>query len=56
MKQTNLTQPSIVQSGTADRLSAASMVHAAHVGLDVHQESISVAIAEAGRQEPEFRG
>lgn len=56
MKPSNLTQPSIVQSVTADRLNAVSDVHAAYIGLDVHQESISVAIAEAGRQEPEFLG
>ncbi|WNK21186.1 IS110 family transposase [Halomonas piscis] len=40
----------------AQRVSAASNVHAAYIGLDVHKASISVAIAEAGRQAPEFRG
>ncbi|MGP9654788.1 hypothetical protein [Halomonas sp. AOP35-4E-18] len=56
MKQSSLTQPSIVQSATADRLNTASNIHAAYTGLDVYQESISVAIAEPGRQDPEFRG
>ena len=56
MKQSNATQPSVDQHAIADRLNAASDVHAAYIGLDVHKASISVAIAEAGRQEPEFRG
>jgi transposase len=56
MKQSNATQPSVVQHAVAERLSAASDVHAAYIGLDVHKASISVAIAEPGRQAPEFRG
>lgn len=56
MKQSNATQPSVVQPAIADRLNAASDIHAAYIGLDVHKASISVSIAEAGRQEPEFRG
>jgi len=31
-------------------------VHAAYVGLDVHKETIAVAIAEPGRGEPIYRG
>ncbi|ERS91296.1 IS110 family transposase [Halomonas sp. PBN3] len=56
MKQSNATQPAIVERTVAQRISAASSVHAAYIGLDVHKASISVAIAEAGRQAPEFRG
>lgn len=56
MKQSNATQQAVVEHPVAERLSAASDVHAAYIGLDVHKASISVAIAEAGRQAPEFRG
>ncbi|WNK20272.1 IS110 family transposase [Halomonas piscis] len=56
MKQSNATQPAIVERTVAQRVSAASNVHAAYIGLDVHKASISVAIAEARRQAPEFRG
>lgn len=38
------------------RLAAASDVHAAYIGLDVHKASIAVAVAEAGRESPTFRG
>ena len=30
--------------------------HAAYVGLDVHKETITVAVAEPGREEPIYRG
>ncbi|PRY68166.1 IS110 family transposase [Halomonas ventosae] len=56
MKQSNATQPSVVQHAIADRLNAASDVHAAYIGLDVHKATIAVSVAEAGRQAPEFRG
>lgn len=56
MKQSNATQQSVGKTSVAERLSAASDVHAAYIGLDVHKVSISVAIAEAGRHAPEFRG
>ncbi|WP_445003105.1 IS110 family transposase [Halomonas mongoliensis] len=56
MKQSNATQRTVVDHTVAERVNAASDVHAAYIGLDVHKVSISVAIAEAGRQAPEFRG
>ncbi len=28
----------------------------AYIGLDVHKETIAVAVARAGREEPEYRG
>lgn len=56
MKQSSATHQTIAEPTVAERLSAASDVHAAYIGLDVHKASISVAIAEAGRHEPEFRG
>jgi len=30
--------------------------HAAYVGLDVHKETIAIAVAEPGREEPVYRG
>lgn len=56
MKQSSATHQTIADPTVAERLSAASDVHAAYIGLDVHKASISVAIAETGRHEPEFRG
>ncbi|MCE9680745.1 hypothetical protein [Halomonas alkalisoli] len=56
MKQSNATQQAVVEHTVAERLSTASDDHAAYIGLDVHKASISVAIAEAGRKAPAFRG
>ena len=56
MKQSNATQQAVVERAVAQRVSAAGNVHAAYIGLDVQKVSISVAIAEIGRQAPEFRG
>lgn len=56
MKQSNVTQQIAVERPVAERLKAASDVHAAYIGLDVHKASIAVSIAETGRQEPEYRG
>lgn len=56
MTQSNATQQVVVERTAAERLSAASDVHAAYIGLDVHKATIAVSIAEAGRLEPEFRG
>lgn len=50
MKQSNATQLGVVKEAVAERLSTASDIHAAYIGLDVHKVSISVSIAEAGRQ------
>jgi transposase len=38
------------------RLEKIVQVHAAYVGLDVHKETIAVAVAEPGRAEPIYRG
>ena len=54
MKQSNATQQ-VLSSGPLPSVSG-NNVHAAYIGLDVHKVSISVAIAEIGRQAPEFRG
>lgn len=56
MKQSSATQSSIVQRAVADSRQAASDIYAAYIGLDVHKASISVSIAEAGRQDPAFQG
>lgn len=56
MKQSNATTPVLVESEAAKRLNAVGSGHAAYIGLDVHKVSISVAIAEEGRQAPEFLG
>lgn len=56
MKQSSATQSSMVQQTVADSLQAASDIHAAYIGLDVHKASISVSIAEIGRQDPVFQG
>ncbi|MEA3350925.1 MAG: IS110 family transposase [Chloroflexota bacterium] len=51
-----MTQSSVNQASFGERLSGACDVHAAYIGLDVHKATIAVSIAEAGRNEPEFRG
>ncbi|WNK21261.1 IS110 family transposase [Halomonas piscis] len=56
MKQSNATNPVLVESEAAKRLNAVGSGHAAYIGLDVHKVSISVAVAEEGRQAPEFLG
>lgn len=56
MKQSSATQSSMGQQTVADSLQAASNIHAAYIGLDVHKASISVSIAEIGRQDPVFQG
>ena len=40
----------------ADAQSKASAMHGAYVGLDVHKETIAIAVAEPGRQEPVYEG
>lgn len=56
MTQSNVAQPAVGQPAAAERFSAASNVYAAYIGLDVHKATIAVSVAEAGRQDPEFRG
>ena len=41
---------------SADARSKASAMHGAYVGLDVHKETIAIAVAEPGRQEPVYEG
>ena len=43
-------------SGVMEALSRQGESYAAYVGMDVHKETIAVAIAEDGRGEPEFLG
>jgi len=31
-------------------------VHTAYIGLDVHKETVAIAVAEPGRQEPSYEG
>lgn len=56
MTQSSAAQPSVAKHIVAERVRAASDVHAAYIGLDVHKATIAVSIAEAGRHDPEFRG
>jgi len=56
MKQSNANQSTGVERPVAQRVNTASDVYAAYIGLDVHKASLSVAVAETGRQAPEFRG
>jgi transposase len=54
MKEFNAEQ---VQVETASALEASKPKrYAVYVGLDVHKETIAVAIARPGREEPEYRG
>ena len=53
--------PAVHQLETASALevvlaAARKEKHAAYVGLDVHKETIAVAVAEPGREEPIYRG
>lgn len=41
---------------SADAQSKASAMHGAYVGLDVHKETIAIAVAEPGREEPVYEG
>lgn len=56
MKQSNANLTAGVEGAVAERLDAATDLHCAYIGLDVHKDSVSVSVAEAGRQAPQFRG
>ncbi len=58
MKEFNPGQHQVETSSALATLSNAGRVerHAAYVGLDVHKETIAVAVAEPGRAEPLYRG
>ncbi|GEK48784.1 hypothetical protein HPA02_30670 [Bisbaumannia pacifica] len=45
MTQSNVAQPAVGQQAAAGRLSAASNVYAAYIGLDVHKATIAVSVA-----------
>ncbi|MDJ0861504.1 MAG: IS110 family transposase [Gammaproteobacteria bacterium] len=58
MKEFNPEQHQVETASTLATVSNAGRVegHAAYVGLDVHKETIAVAVAEPGRAEPVYRG
>jgi transposase len=57
MKEVNAEQAQ-VETASALKLvqEAGKKRHAVYVGLDVHKETIAVAITLAGREEPAYRG
>ena len=52
MNQSNANSAADVKRAVAQ----ATDVHGAYIGLDVHKDSLSVSVAEAGRQQPVFEG
>jgi len=58
MKEFNAEQVQVETASALDAVQAAgkAMGYALYVGLDVHKETIAVAIAEAGRDEPVYWG
>jgi|GEM_PF-1916595 len=61
MQECNAATHRIETASSQVALSAASGTgavkpHAAYIGLDVHKETIAVAVAEPGRGEPIYRG
>ena len=61
MKESNVIERAGVETltglaGVERALSAVGDVHAAYIGLDVHKETIAVAVAECGRARPEYQG
>ena len=58
MKEFNLEQHRIETASALEIVTNAEQPerHAAYVGLDVHKETIAVAVAQPGRSEPEYRG
>ena len=58
MKKFNPNEARIETASALDTVMQAGMAkcYGAYVGLDVHKETISVAVALAGREEPQWRG
>jgi len=61
MQECNAAEQRIETSSSVSALSASGGLgeaqdHAAYIGLDVHKDTIAVAVAEPGRQEPIYRG
>ena len=58
MKEFNVETVRIETASALDAVQEAGKPkrYAAYVGLDVHKETIAVAIARPGREEPEYRG
>ena len=55
MTKFNVEHASLHTAG-ASVVPAQPTVHTAYVGLDVHKETIAIAVAEPGRQEPGYEG
>ena len=58
MKEFNAEQVQVETVSALERVQEAGKAkcYAVYVGLDVHKETIAVAIARPGREEPEYRG
>ena len=52
-------QAAVIESSASSKVLGANQAeirYAAYIGMDVHKETIAVAVAEPGRDEPHYRG